>query len=284
MRVETVAYVDLPFDEPKGRELSGITWDERRGVALAISDETPHLVELRPSADLRTWSFGEALPIRAVRPWDGEGVALAGDRLFVANERPPRVVELDRAGATLADLRLPEHFLSCRNNRCIESLTTSPDGRFLFTATESSLETELEPDVHAGATVHILGVDLQTGEQREWRYATDPVCAEGVGGEIGVSDMAALGRDELLVMERSYVPHVRNRIRLYRVHLGQAEIVVSKTLLLDVAELDPSRFVPNYEGICLGPRLPDGRASLLLVSDDNGKVDQKARLLVLAVR
>lgn len=282
--MEAVAVVDLPFAEPKGRELSGITWDERRGVALAISDETPHLVELRPSADLRAWSFGEALPVRAVRPWDGEGVALAGDRLFVANERPPRIVELDRTGATLAELPLPGHFLSCRSNRCIESLTTSPDGQFLFTATESSLESEHEPDVHTGATVHILGVDLQTGMQREWTYVTDTVCAEGVGGEIGVSDMAALGRDELLVMERSYVPRVRNRIRLYRVHLGQAEIVVAKTLLLDVAELDPSRFVPNYEGICLGPRLPDGRASLLLVSDDNAKVDQKARLLVLAIR
>jgi len=284
MRVEAVAVVDLPFAEPMGRELSGITWDERRGVALAISDETPHLVELRPSADLRAWSFGEALPVRAVRPWDGEGVSLAGDRLFVANERPPRIVEIDRAGATLADLHLPEHFLSCRNNRCIESLTTSPDGRFLFSATESSLEGEPEPDVHAGATVHLLGVDLQTGAQREWTYATDPVCAEGVGGEIGVSDMAALDGDELIVMERSYVPHVRNRVRLYRVHLGPPGTPVPKTLVLDVAELDPSRFVPNYEGICLGPRLPDGRASLLLVSDDNAKVDQKARLLVLAIR
>ena len=39
----------------------------------------------------------------------------------------------------------------------------------------------------------------------------------------------------------------------------------------------------NYEGMALGPVLPDGRRSLILVTDDNNRPDQVARILVLGI-
>jgi hypothetical protein len=44
-----------------------------------------------------------------------------------------------------------------------------------------------------------------------------------------------------------------------------------------------SPLLDNYEGLAVGPVLPDGRQSLILVSDDNARTDQFARIVVLAV-
>jgi hypothetical protein len=293
---EVVAMLDLAADDPRSEELSGIVWDPERRVVLAISDEHPRIVELRPSADFRSWTFGEVMTVEGVTPWDGEGIAMHGKRLFMANEGPSRVVELDRAGRMRAELPLPAHFQSCRTNRCLESLSVTPDGRYLFTSNESTLAVDgPAPTADAGATVRILRIDLETGARREWAYLTDPVCTRGNDGEVGVVDLVALGGDEVLVLERSYVARVANRVRLFRVKLEGADVLAQprleaapppkKTFLFDIADWDAARpFVPNYEGICLGPRLADGRRLLFLVSDNNGHADQRATLLVVATR
>ena len=39
----------------------------------------------------------------------------------------------------------------------------------------------------------------------------------------------------------------------------------------------------NFEGLTLGPRLKSGRRALILVSDDNGRPEQTARILVLGL-
>ena len=46
---------------------------------------------------------------------------------------------------------------------------------------------------------------------------------------------------------------------------------VRKVLLLDLAEVDIR--LDNLEGIGFGPSLPDGRRTLLLVSDNNFNAD-----------
>lgn len=285
--LEVLATTDFPLSEPRGRELSGIAWDDRAGAFWAVSDGLPKLVAVRPSADLRAWSLAEEKPVTGIEPWDGEGIAIARGRVFVANERPPRVVELDASGGVIAEMALPEQLRACRTNRCLESLSATPDGRFLFTANESTLLSDgAEGTVTEGAKIHIIRIDLATGARRDWPYVTDPVCAEGPRGEIGVSDVAALSEDELLVLERSYVPEVKNRIRIYRTRLGEDGAAPSRRdLFLDIADVDRSKpFVPNYEGIALGPRLPDGRRVLVLVSDDNARASQRSTLLVLAAR
>jgi 3-phytase len=67
-------------------------------------------------------------------------------------------------------------------------------------------------------------------------------------------------------------------------------VPVTKTLLLDLGQLPglPKELVAtaldNFEGMTFGPRLPDGRATLLLVSDDNFRNIQRTWFLALAIQ
>ena len=71
---------------------------------------------------------------------------------------------------------------------------------------------------------------------------------------------------------------------------GHPEIVpLKKTLVLDLSqaqglsrELEPR--LENFEGMTFGPRLPDGRASLVLVSDDNFSTVQRTWFLLFAIQ
>jgi hypothetical protein len=121
---------------------------------------------------------------------------------------------------------------------------------------------------------------------------------------MGLAEICALTDRELLVLERSYVAGVGNSVRIFRTSLdGGSDVkgldrltdttpVLTKQLVMDLAlaglEVSPARsqttmaLYPNYEGMTLGPRLPDGRRVLFLISDDNGKPTQVTRLLVLA--
>jgi len=44
---------------------------------------------------------------------------------------------------------------------------------------------------------------------------------------------------------------------------------MTKRLLLDLSDVSALPRIDNVEGITLGPRLPDGRRTLVLVSDNN---------------
>lgn len=57
---------------------------------------------------------------------------------------------------------------------------------------------------------------------------------------------------------------------------------VRKTLVTDLSDVPGLRRVDNVEGITLGPRLPDGRRSVLLVSDDNFSSTQTTQFLAFA--
>jgi hypothetical protein len=112
----------------------------------------------------------------------------------------------------------------------------------------------------------------------------------GPEGRVGVVDVTPLSASRMLVTERHYVPGVGNAVRVYCADLEPAK----KTLLVDLGRL-PAAGVPpapgtqrsplldNFEGLALGPTLPDGRRLVFMVSDDNGNPKQVARVLVLAV-
>ncbi len=299
------SWFDLP-DDPRSRELSGIAWDEASRTLWAVQDETPNIVALKPDAALKRWSFGESITINVTGPLDLEGIVLIPEGFIVCSEEGPRVVELDRRGTLRAEVRVPARFRDARRNKSLESLTMSPNGRYLFTTSEAALERDgAQPTGTQGTLLRLLRFERDrlgaANEVSEHAYLTEP--ANGPGDH-GVADLCAIGDDELLVLERGWTKGQGNSDRIFRVRLddrasclGVAQLtpeapVVEKTLFLDLARLpvaglpEPKQpqanpVLDNYEGICLGPILPDGRASILLVSDDNGRSDQFARVLVL---
>jgi hypothetical protein len=234
----------------------------------------------------------------------------------------PGIFEYMTDGRLVRALPLPLAYVSdgngrgMRDNEGLEGLCVSPDRRRLFAAVESSLlQDDEETTFEHGAVSRMLVYDLDQADRapREYAYRADPVSRpDGFGeakGNNGVADLLALSSTELLVLERGYVeertavsPRGANSVRLYRVTLDEAAgitgraslrqqppaAVLTKTLVFDAATVaarlsERLRRLENFEAMTFGPRLPDGRTSLLLLSDDNFSARQVTAMLVLGL-
>jgi 3-phytase len=300
--------------------LSSITFDERRGVYYALSDDPSQFQPARfytvgldigdgrlSDGDVH---FEGVTTLRAPggQPYapfslDPEGLALTKDREliltsegFTNNLIDPFVRRYALDGAFLGSLPVPQPFLTTANhssgvrpNLGFESAGVPPNGRFLFTATENALfQDGPAATVDSGSPGRILRYNLQTGRlDRQWFYETDPVAEPPVPASQfsvnGLVELLPLNNEFMLAMERSFsvgAPGTGNTIKLYKVSLtgGRAE----KTLLLDLDDLGIP--LDNVEGMTFGPRLPDGRRSVVLVSDNNFAASQFTQFLLFALR
>jgi hypothetical protein len=307
--VSILAWFDFPKSDPRSAELSGIAWDAGSRTLYAITDDAPRIIPIRPDADYRTWTFGEPVAVSiSDEMWDGEGIVLLPDGFLISTEIGPKVYELDRAGQATGEVPVPAHFSRILRNRGFEALGLSPDGRYIFFGNEGPLDGDgPQPDGAAGGMVRIVRHDRVTGQTAEYAYRTDAIPPPaGEGADRGVVDIVPLSGTDLLVLERSFIPNVGNDVRIYRASVaGAADVlaienltaqtpVIVKTLLVDLGALpdaefpaprqpQPNRILDNYEAMTLGPVLADGRRVLFVVSDDNRRDTQTARILVLAV-
>lgn len=303
--VELWSFFDLPAGDPRSRELSGIAWDAKEGVLWAVHDESPSIVALVPDLALRTWRFGETVAIDGGDPADLEGIVRVPEGFVVCSEDEPRILELDRQGRFRRFVPVPPRFGDTRTNKGFESLTVSPSGRWLFTATEVALARDgPRPTPATGTRVRILRMNRDGGAVSEHTYETDPLPYDR--GDWGVSDLAATSDTDLLVLERGWSSGHGNTVRVYRTaldarascaaveELSARSPALAKSLCVDLAYVaatglpepkqpQPAPLLDNFEGIALGPRLADGRRAVFMISDDNGHANQNARILVLAL-
>lgn len=244
-----------------------------------------------------------------VVPPDPEGIAFDVDRqrLYWSSEgerngeaiRDPSVRIADLDGRYLGEFALPpmlhmsDEETGPRRNRALEGLTLTPDGRQLWAAMEGPRYDDGElPTESEGALVRITQFDVETRTPTaQYAYRIDEV-RSGPRGDNGLSELLAIGEDDFLVLERGYGTHVSACI--YRASVGDAENVLNrpslrngpvrtmtKTPLIDLTDtVDP---LDNVEGITMGPSLPDGRRSLVLVSDDNFSAKQFTQFLAFAL-
>ncbi len=236
---------------------------------------------------------------------DTEGIALApgGTTAFISSEgvfsgttptAQPFINQFNLATGTQTStvLPIPSKFTATNttsgivNNVAFESLSISPDGQFLFTATENALKQDgAVPTASTGTRSRILTYNLGTSTAgAEYLYNTQ-------AGN-GISEILALDNTTLLVLERSMNPTAgTGSLRLYQVSLtGATDIsglnplagsptAVRKTLIADF--LTSGFPLNNFEGMTLGPTLPSGKQSLILVSDNNyGMTTQVAAFAV----
>src|SRR5207244_10821777 len=133
-------------------------------------------------------------------------------------------------------------------------------------------------------------------------YFTDPIAEPPVPATnfavSGLVELLPFNDEFMLSMERSFsvgAPGTGNTIKLYSVAFPGADDVngldslagmlgsvrpVQKTLLFDLRALGLP--LDNVEGMTIGPTLPDGRRSLLLVSDNNFARSQFTHFLLFA--
>jgi hypothetical protein len=251
---------------------------------------------------------------------DPEGLALTKDDTLVLTSEgfatrliDPWVREFSLAGRELAPFPVPAAFLpladgtrGVRQNLGFESAGVAPSGRYLFTGTEGALVQDGPPaTVAAGSPARILRYDLKTRTlDRQFVYHADPIAEPPVPSTqfavSGLVELLPLNKEHLLAMERSFsvgAPGTGNTIKLYRVDLPHADDVngfdslatllagirpAEKTLLLDLKVLGIP--LDNVEGMAFGPDLPDGRRSLVLVSDNNFSPAAFTQFLLFAVK
>lgn len=196
--------------------------------------------------------------------------------LFVASEGDQRIREYDLSGReTGRELAVPESLKQVRSNAGFEALAYG-SGSFWAT-TEAPLPADSSTRMHRIQRFRLIG--LMPCEQ--YIYEADeplvsPAEAKAAQAYVnGISAMTALPDGSLLVLERElYVPAGGlfqmlasfSVVRLYRVEpFTDPGAVLRKTLVTSFRT--GALQLANYEGMCLGPVLPDGRQTLLLLAD-----------------
>ena len=255
----------------------------------------------------------------AAQTVDPEGLAYTKDGTLVITSEgfanrliDPWVREFSLAGAQLRSLSLPGAFLpnpaatrGVRLNLGFESAATAPNGRFLFAGTEGALVQDgPAASLTARSPARLLRYNLQTGRlDRQYVYWTETIAEPPVPATSfavnGLVEVLPLNTQFMLTMERSFsvgAPDTGNVIKLFSVKVAGATTVngveslagrlddvrpVEKALLLDLDTLGIP--LDNVEGMAFGPELPDGRRSLVLVSDNNFALAQFTQFLLFAV-
>ena len=232
-----------------------------------------------------------------------EGIAARGISPWV------RRYALD--GAYLGDLPVPDAFQptsptqGVRQNLAFEAAAVSQNGRHLFVGMEGALVQDgPAASLANGSASRILQYNLLTQRlDSQYVYNTDPIAETPVPPTAfavnGLVELLPFNNEFMLSMERSFsvgAPGTGNTIKLYWVAFPGADDVngfdslagiisslrpVEKSLLLDLRTLGIP--LDNVEGMTFGPDLPDGRRSLVLVSDNNFAPAQFTQFLLFAV-
>jgi hypothetical protein len=316
--------------------LSGIDRDPRTGGYVLVSDDRSalqparfytatievtarglgevRLTGTRPllRADGTTYPAATVDPedIR-VDPWTGDYLwSQEGDRIV----QPDRQVLIDpsiqftkRDGTFVRTLPLPPvERMSAENrgprqNQALEALTFAGGGALVVSAMEGALFQDGPEATPANGTLSRITVQTRSGRVlTQYAYSQEPVFAQpnppGSFSNNGVTAVLEAGPNRFLLLERSFVTGVGNKVRLYELDLrgatnvagldslaGQDVRPVRKKLVADLADLGLST-VDNIEGMTWGPRLRTGERTLLLVSDDNFSATQVNQVVALAIR
>lgn len=241
----------------------------------------------------------DAEGIVATNPSTSSGQART---LFVSAESDQRIVEMDSDGlATGRELLVPEWASSANTfgNYGFEALAYNERTQKFWTTTEQGLRSDVERPTtfsHAVPTLHrILRFGNNMNYEANYAYRTDaPIVSRKPRlYAFGIPEMTVLDDSTLLIMEREIaVPQgfdgsfVHNRI--YAVRPSADFIAPEQTPLrtLSDAAFLPKRLIAefttrlkifgrknmaNYEGMCLGPTLADGRRTLILVADSQNR-------------
>lgn len=233
---------------------------------------------------------------------DCEGVAYFPDRntVFVSGETDQRILEYDINGSpTGRELPIPACMQRDRivQNRGFEALTYNARQQRFWTTTESVLPADVV-EQSANQRLRFISYDNMLNLGQSYVYEMDK--AKGTRAKAnkvhGVPSLLALDDGRLIVMEReAFSPRSIYgswvKIKLYVVDPTREQPVSLDTPMADVptemnmkkellcsftTHLRLGRFnISNYEGMCLGPRLADGRQTLILIADSQNGMGNK---------
>ena len=226
----------------------------------------------------------------------------------------PFIRRYNHNGRVTADLPIPAKYIpngvdwGVRFNLSFESLNPTPDGRTLVTAGEGALLQDGPASTFTnGSLARLLEYDLRKRTPRaEYAYEVapwaEPSSIFGVNGIVEVLPIDDAGT--MLVMERSFsvggtqgggtgnvvvINEVSTRgatdvLGVDALYEGGAPIAFTPVSQRQVFAFDDLGIpIDNIEGMTFGPTLPDGRRSVVIVSDNNFSAGQFTQFIVLAL-
>lgn len=239
--------------------------------------------------------------------WTSEGERIVTAKDTVLSD--PSIQVISKNGSFIRSFRLPENLKihatekGPRRNGVLEGATFSNNYRHLLVSLE---EPRYEDGAQAALTpndawVRIYRFDVKTGTNiAQYAYHLDPVAhPPNPAGSFmvnGIPDILDIGNNRLLVMERSFsTGRLACTIKIFEVDLNQAQDIsnvnslkeqpairpLQKKLLLNLDTL--GIYTDNVEGMCFGPRLPNGKRSLWMIADNNFSPLEKTQVFLFEV-
>jgi hypothetical protein len=237
--------------------------------------------------------------------WSSEGARVISDtRILLQN---PSIQTASLEGNFVTYYKIPSNLYmqkaekGPRSNGALEGLTYHKNYRTLYANIEIPLyEDDSEATLTKGGLIRIYQYDVKSkSNTAQYAYLLDPVAhASKPENGFSINGMSAIqfyDNNQLLVVERSYsVGTQQCTIKVYLCDLTQATNIkefhslenqtyalASKKLILNMDNLGV--FVDNVEGITFGPKLSNGKQSLLLITDNNFSKIQKTQLFLFEI-
>lgn len=220
---------------------------------------------------------------------DGEGIAYfpSARTVFISGEADNRILEYDLQGRlTGRELRLPVTLP--QGNYGLESLTYNKVTHRFWTTTESTLPQDGQQANAVNGVRNRLRL-MSFDDSLRYRGYLDYIMEGPISTKnatlyaMGVSALCALDNGKLLVLEReAWVPKAKIGAwvvnSVYSVDTRDTSRPVAKHIVamwrtsMNLVHKD----FANYEGMCLGPKLADGRQVIVLCADSQ---NQSGKLL-----
>jgi hypothetical protein len=225
----------------------------------------------------------------------------------------PHIFKISAGGDYKSELPLPEKFLpnplglqtkGIENNRGFESVTAANDGQDVYILNEAPImgdEATKDGDGFWLRLVHFSKDKENFKVAGEYAYLLEARGQTERGVEVfrGASEILHWTENKFLVLERGarlgtkglaysgalYLADFQDAKDISKVaNLSETKgSAAKKEKLVDLESLLPAP-LENFEGLAWGPKLPDGRKSLLVISDNNFSKREKTQLLVFAVK
>lgn len=246
-------------------------------------------------------------PVRKQLVWSSEGERIVKGKDTVLED--PAITIIKTNGKYVDTFPLPENLKmhatehGPRQNGVLEGMTFADNFRSLYVNLE---EPRYEDGARAEVTendawVRIYKFDVASRKNTaQYAYKLDPVAYPPLPADAfkvnGIPDILSIGNGRFIVLERSFsTGRLPCTIKIFLADTKGATDIknnpslknkpaakpVSKKLLLNMDSLNA--YVDNVEGATLGPLLPNGHRSLLLVADNNFSDKEQTQFFLMEI-
>ena len=234
--------------------------------------------------------------------WSSEGArVINADNEILQN---PSLNFIDLKGNFLGKAKLPKNLeiqkeeKGPRNNGTLEGISFDFKYKNIYTNIEEPLfEDGDQANTRKGGLIRLYQFNAKTKKNTaQYGYQLEPIALEpnpkGAFAVNGVSAIQYYGKNQLLVVERSYSTGTQactvkvflcdlkkaTNVKNYSSLQNQKIELASKKLILNMDDL--GIFIDNIEGLTFGPNLANGNPSIIFLSDNNFSDKQKTQVLV----